>query len=135
MVLLSLCCGCHGGGGELRNPFARGSRDTVLLGRRTLDPNVPLTAVPVRSTRGSDASGLGLTYLRRGDYGRAADAFDQASDLNPEDHNSVFLAGLSYERLGDQNEACRRYAQAARIHPRAEYLDGEARACGGGDQG
>ena len=120
MLLVSFTCGCQSGGG---------SRVTVLLGARTLDPNERLTPVPVRATRGSEYCERGVDYFRRGDYGRAADAFDRASEMNPDDHNSVFLAGLAYEKLGDQSSACKRYGRAAKIEYRSEYLDGEGRAC------
>lgn len=129
-MLSIFLCGCQGGSiAGFNNPFGGGTHDTVLLGDRTLDPSVSLVAVPVRSTRGSEPSKLGIAYLKRGDYKRAADTFDQASTINPEDHNSVFLAGLSYEKLGNQPKACTRYSQAARIEYISKYLDGEQRTC------
>lgn len=132
----SFLCGCLGSGGSgIKNSFGRGARDTVMLGPRTLDPNETLTPVFVHATRGSEDSRRGLAYMGRGDYERAADAFDRALDMNPDDHNSVFLAGLAYEKLGDQSQACSRYTEAAQMEYRSEYLDGESRACKGGDRG
>jgi len=135
VALLGFMCGCQSGSGGFKNPFRSGSRVTVLLGARTLDPNVPLTPISIRSTRDSEDCKRGLDYFGRGDYVRAADAFDRASKINPSDHNSVYLAGLAYEKLGDQDAACSRYVRAARIEYRSEYLDGESRACDRNDRG
>lgn len=136
MLLASVLCGCQGNGGSgFSSSFGGGSRTTVLLGAKTLDPNVPLTPISVRATRESEDSKRGVVYLGRGDYGRAARAFERALEVDPGDHNSVFLAGLAYEKIGDQSKACSRYTEAARIVYRSEYLDGESRACGEYDRG
>jgi tetratricopeptide (TPR) repeat protein len=119
IMLVGFCSGCGHGG----------RRTTVMLGEQTLDPNVHLTAVQVRSTSESEESSRGVEYLVRGDYSRAANALDGASRSNPDDHNSIFLAAVAYEKLGKNGEACSRYKRAESIQHRGEYMDGEYRVC------
>jgi tetratricopeptide (TPR) repeat protein len=70
------------------------------------------------------ASYLGEMWLRRGDFGRALEAFTELVRLSPQDGQGHLGRGLAHEAQGDLEEASADYATAIRLRPEggAGYL-------------
>lgn len=94
---------------------------TVRIGTPTGDPNDSLRYVKIRATSGSADSENGARLLSRNEYESAIEAFDRAVQTNPDDHNSIYLAGLAHEALGEEAEARQRYDQAYQRGGRSKY--------------
>jgi tetratricopeptide (TPR) repeat protein len=60
---------------------------------------------------------LGETWLRRGNYGRALEAFDQLVELRPEDAQGYVGRGLAHEVQGDLEQAAADFSTAISLRP------------------
>ena len=65
----------------------------------------------------SGYSGLGETYLRRGDGGSAERAFHSATSLNPNNSQAHFKLGALYLAQGRRAEAMREYQAGLKSDP------------------
>lgn len=98
-----------------------GPSRTIRVGKPTGDLNDPLWYVEVRPTRGSEASARGVRLLAKHLYDEALVEFNNAIEMNPDDHNSLFLAGVASEGLRESFKARDYYERAMAISDEKAY--------------
>ena len=113
LVASNLGCNADGTGG--------GHRRMIRIGKPTGDLNDPLRYVKVRPTRGSEASVRGVRLLEEYRYDEALVEFNNAIEMNPDDHNSLFLAGVASEGQEKPSRAREYYERAMAISSKKDY--------------
>ncbi len=113
LVASELGCNSSGLGG--------GRSTRIRIGSPTGDLNDPLWYVKVRATRDSEASARGVALLTQHRYDEALAELDDAIETNPEDHNSLYLAGVASEGRKELSEARDYYNRAIAISRKKAY--------------
>lgn len=114
-LLVASNVGCNSSGS------GAGHSRTIRIGKPTGDLNDPLWYVTVRPTRGSEASAHGVRLLAKHLYDGALVEFNNAIEMNPDDHNSLFLAGVASEGQKRPFRAREYYERAMAISSKKDY--------------
>jgi tetratricopeptide (TPR) repeat protein len=97
-----------------------------------IDPDValPHCTAAINSGRLSTSSlaltymGRGVNYIRKGDYDRAIQDFDEVIRLNPKSSGAFTNRGVSYLQKGDYERAIQDFDKAIQLNPKNKVVFG-----------
>lgn len=84
------------------------------LGNEEASLSATLKSIELSPTRGAYRD-LGLTYFDMGDFNKAADAFEKAVELGPDDHWSWGNLAQAYEIIGENDASQAAYKKAIEL--------------------
>ena len=84
------------------------------LGNKEASLDATLKSIELSPSRGAYRD-LGLTYYQMADYRKAADAFEKAIELGPDDHWSWGNLAEAYEILGEDDASQAAYSKAIEL--------------------